>query len=136
MPGAETGWHRFTGRNFVQQALQCFAESCCQLREQPLTLSRGRAARITEDAVRADRPHTPAPQDRHELFNRQTASGSGSARANRLGRQRKHERRFGPASVRVAARQASMPCAAGTALMGQSAGGRCHRFGIASVPVD
>src|SRR5262252_4428154 len=111
-------------------------KSCCQPREQPLTLSRGRAARITEDAVGADRPYPPGPQCGHELVDWHTASGGGGAHANRRRGERKHDRRFGPARVRVAAPQASMPYLAGTALIGQPGAGYRQRFGIASMPVD
>src|SRR5262249_10511701 len=70
------------------------------------------------------------------LPNRQTASGGGSAYVDRLGGERQHDRCFGAACVGVAVPWGGMPCAAGTALIGQPTGGRCQRFGTASVPVD
>src|SRR5260370_13486242 len=52
----------------VERALQGLAQSCCQLGEQLPALGCGRATRIAEDAVRADRPLSAGPQRGHKLF--------------------------------------------------------------------
>ncbi len=120
----------------LQQPVDRLGQAPGEPREEPLALGRRRAGRVTQDAVAADRAHSPLAQHRHDLADRPGVTRLGRVQPDRAGRQREHDRGLQPAGVRVAAGQPGVPGMRGPALVTEPGGRRLDRGRVAAVPVD
>ena len=116
----------------VYRGAQAVHQPC----EQMLALGRGRAGRVAEHAVGADRAHAPLTQQRQNLCERPDVVSLGRVEPHRAWGQGEHDRGLRPAGMRVPFGQSGMPGQAGAAVVAEPPDGRLDRGDVPAVSVD